>query len=115
MKSKTDEIQKEADTYTDYCKAIDYANAKAEEYVEKMKVKVENAKQMLVAAFPYGVGPAIIAATIQAKTIIRDAQELVEYVKSGEILTDMIAAIPLPDTECPPRPKEPTPETEPET
>ena len=76
-----DNINAEVDSYTNYCKLLDYEVAKAKEYTAKAAKSAKNAIDQQVASFPYGVGPAIAAAKAIAKRtqrMVKDSQEAIE-------------------------------------
>jgi len=92
----------EIDTYTDYCTLVDYQVDKAKEYVAKNLIMVVNKVQTIVAAFPYGVGPALIAAKLQITQAQIVIQDIAEQVTIPLAITQKLLELEPPTGQCEP-------------
>jgi len=93
-------ILAEIDTYTDYCKLIDYQIDKAKEYVAKNAALIQNQASTIVAAFPYGVGPAIMAARIQIKQAQQVIADAAEQIAVPIAIAEKLATLTPPSGPC---------------
>lgn len=100
MGSLLDNIIAEADSYTSYCKLVDYQVAKAKEYVDKVLNADENVISLVTAAFPYGVGPAIIAARSQAKQATSIIEDQAEQVAAADAIQENLDELTPPEDGC---------------
>lgn len=98
--AKIDDIIEEANQYTDYCRLIDYQAAKVQEYIDKANNAAANATNLIVAAFPYGVGPAIMAAKLQAAQVISTAEDVVEGIAIADAITTKLNKLEPPEGGC---------------
>jgi hypothetical protein len=88
--TKTENILAEIDTYTSYCALVDMQIDKAREYVSQNAALVASQALAAVAAFPYGVGPAIMAVKIQAAQVILAAENVQEQIEVPLAIADKL-------------------------
>ena len=101
--SQIDNIKAEIDSYTNYCKLLDYEIAKAKEYADKAAAAVKNAANLKIAQFPYGVGPAIVVANATAKQVQKAVQDVQDGIETAEHCIKKLAELYPPIKPCNPR------------
>ena len=98
--TQSENVDAEIDSYTNYCKLLDYEAAKAKEYADKAAASLKNSANLKVAQFPYGVGPAIVAGKAVAKQIARMAKDVEEGIETAESCMKKLAKLYPPEKPC---------------
>ena len=97
---KIEDILKEANEYTSFCKLLDYQSAKTQEYIDKAAVSVEAAANLVIAAFPYGVGPSVIAAQLAANQALSTVTDAVESTITSAAIAAKLDTLEEPEGGC---------------
>lgn len=96
---QVDEIIAQADTYTDYCRIVEWVAQKEEEYIEKAANAAINAVSLITASFPYGIGPQIIAGKLAAAQALQTAADIAEGAAVAIEIATKLAQLDI--KECP--------------
>jgi hypothetical protein len=76
-----------------------WAAAKEEEYIAKATNAATNALSLITASFPYGVGPAIIAAKLAAAQALATAADAAEGIATAAAIANKLSQLDI--KECP--------------